>query len=792
MKKIYLLIFIAILSKSNFAQNLQLQANMSYGPIVLANIGGYVDSLNNEYALVGTSEGLDIVDVTDPSNPVIRFSVPGPQSNWREVKTYRKFAYVTTEGGGGLVIVDMSQLPDTVFYKSYIGDGNIVGQLSEIHALHCDTAKGFLYLYGTQLSGGSTLFIDLSDPWNPTYAGNYVFPTGGQDEYVHDGYVLNDTMYESHIYSGFFTIVDVTNKANPVLLATQTTPTAFTHNTWLSDDRKTLFTTDENSGSYLGAYDISDPGNIQELSRFQTATGSNAVIHNTHILNDYAIVSWYREGVVIVDVDRPANPIEVAHYDTYAGSGDGMDGCWGVYPFLPSGTIVASDMTNGLFVLTPTYIRGCYLEGIVSDSISSALLNGALVEILTTTLSKNTNASGEYKTGTVTSGTYNIRISKPGYNSKTITGVQLANGVLTQLDVLLSPLQTYAFSGTVTDSLSGQPLSGVQVLMEGEGLTYTALSGVGGTFTFPGIPLGNFTMHTGKWGYQSKCTDYILSQGMSLSEVLSEGYYDDFTLNFGWTVSGTSPNSWERGDPIGTFNNSNVEINPEDDVTSDCGSYCFVTDNGGEPYNNNDVDNGNTILSSPIFDATIYVDPYINYYHRFLDIDGFGQPNDLMDITLSNGLTSVLIESIDATDPSNGTWVSSAIQISNLIAPTANMQLSIEVSDLMPGNIVEGAIDQFEITGVLWTKIDKTDESIISFSAFPNPFSNEITINYDLKLYSASSVIIVKDILGRELIRQKISDVHGKLQLGKNLSAGIYIVILENGNTSIAKKIVKE
>ena len=92
---------------------------MSYGSIVLANIGGYVDSLNNEYALVGTSEGLDIVDVTDPSNPVIRFSVPGPQSNWREVKTYRKFAYVTTEGGGGLVIVDMSQLPDTVFYKSY-------------------------------------------------------------------------------------------------------------------------------------------------------------------------------------------------------------------------------------------------------------------------------------------------------------------------------------------------------------------------------------------------------------------------------------------------------------------------------------------------------------------------------------------------------------------------------------------------------------------------------------------------------------------------------------------------
>ena len=72
----------------------------------------------------------------------------------------------------------------------------------------------------------------------------------------------SDVYKRQHIYPGFFAVVDVTNKANPLLLATQTTPTAFTHNTWLSDDHKTLFTTDENNYSFLGAFDISDLSNI--------------------------------------------------------------------------------------------------------------------------------------------------------------------------------------------------------------------------------------------------------------------------------------------------------------------------------------------------------------------------------------------------------------------------------------------------------------------------------------------------------------------------------------------------
>ena len=45
---------------------------------------------------------------------------------------------------------------------------------------------------------------------------------------------------------------------------------------------------------------------------------------------------------------------EIGSFDTYlspSANTAGTDGAWGVYPFLPSGTILVSDIENGLFLL---------------------------------------------------------------------------------------------------------------------------------------------------------------------------------------------------------------------------------------------------------------------------------------------------------------------------------------------------------------------------------------------------------------------------------------------------------
>ncbi|MFM7766260.1 MAG: choice-of-anchor B family protein, partial [Bacteroidota bacterium] len=428
MKKFLLLALVILSAQLSSAQNynLTLRSTLSYG-VSLSNIGGYVDGQGNEYALVGYYDGLSIVNVTDPDNPFIAFTVNGAPSDWREVKTWSTYAYVTTEGGNsGLQIVDLSNLPNSINSKYWKGSGAINNQLETIHALHIDEAH--VYLFGSNLFSGEAIIADLADPWNPVYVGRTPFP----DEYIHDGYVRNDTLWAGHIYGGYFAVYDVTNKANPVKLAQQTTPNNFTHNTWLNDAGTVLFTTDETADSYLASYDITDLGNIRELDRFQLTPGSQSIVHNTHILNDFAVTSWYKDGVSIADVSRPDNIIPVGRYDTYAqGSGNGFNGCWGVYPFLPSGTIVASDIDNGLYVLTPNYVRGCYLEGLVVDSITGTPLNNATVQVLTTTMNEVTGLDGVFKTGTVTPGTVTVQVSRGGYITKTIPNVQLVNGQLT-------------------------------------------------------------------------------------------------------------------------------------------------------------------------------------------------------------------------------------------------------------------------------------------------------------------------------------------------------------------------
>ncbi|MCC6281718.1 MAG: choice-of-anchor B family protein, partial [Saprospiraceae bacterium] len=482
MKKLLFCAFLPVLLLSAsqiLAQNynLQLRSTLDFPGQTLANVCGYAQD-GREYALVGASQGLAIVEITNPSLPVLLIQIPGPNNLWKEIKTYSHYAYITSEGGQGLQIVDLSALPDTTLDSHfYTGDGLIEGQLDKIHALHIDTTKGFLYAYGGDLFGGGAKVFDLNtDPYNPTFAGKF-----DQLNYVHDGFVDNDTLYACHINDGILSIVDMQDKSNPELLGTVETPARFTHNSWLLSDRKHILTTDEKFPSFVTAYDISDPTDIQETDRIATTVdGNSAIGHNTHILNDWAITSYYVDGVTIVDAHRPSNLIQVGRYDTYLGEGQ-FDGCWGVYPYFPSGAVIASNIPNivdnptgKLFVLTPTYVRACYLEGSVKSSCTDQALIGVTVTInsddpLAFTETKN---DGSFKTGQPTPGNFTVTISKDGFIPQTIA-VELAPGAVTDLQVILDPVTAYSIVGTVLDAQTGAVIPNVPVSIASVLETYT-------------------------------------------------------------------------------------------------------------------------------------------------------------------------------------------------------------------------------------------------------------------------------------------------------------------------------
>lgn len=764
--------------------NVSFRSNLPYG-VALANIGGYVDSLGNEYALVGYENGLSIVDITDPSTPVIAFDVPGTTSDWREVKTWQNYAYVTTEGCcNGLQIINLGYLPDSVQVKTWTGSGAIANQLTTIHAL--EVTNGYAYLFGSNLFSGAAIIADLADPWNPVYVGK----TSGT--YIHDGYVRNDTLWAGHIYDGYFSVFDVTNKANPIFLASQTTPGLFTHNTWLNDQGNVLFTTDEINNSYLTSYDVSDLNNIQELGRIQLTPGTGSIVHNTHTLNDFEIVSWYKDGIGIIDVSRPDNMIVTGFYDTFTqGTGGGFDGCWGVYPFLPSGNIVASDMSNGLYVLTPTYVRGCYLEGLITDSVTGSPINGATAKILNQNISKQSAITGIYKTGLATAGTYDIEFSKAGYITKTITGVVLQNGVLTPLDVQLTSYPTVVVSGQVTVTSNGSPISNAVVLISNSQFNNQVTTDVAGNFSIPGFYAGTYDIRVGKWGFVTSClSSQNITGGSPVNITLAEGYYDDFSLDFGWGITGTSPNAWERGIPVGTFNQS-TPANPSADVTGDCGGEAYVTDNGGGSASDHDIDNGNCILTSPVFDATTYTNPYVSYYRWFFNGATFsGQPDDTMKVILSNGITTAVVEAVNPSSPNNHTWVQHSLRIADYLTPTANMQLVVEIGDPGPVfNLLEGGFDLFTVTNV--TGVEALSVNELKLAAHPNPFNNSVQLTWIAKTEKVH--IEVLDITGRIVYSLDPITAQGTLEIGTEWPAGSYIARIVDSNSAITYlKIVKQ
>jgi choice-of-anchor B domain-containing protein len=425
------LAFIQLVFTCPAQNNIRFRSNVQY-PHILSNLWGYADSSGREYALVGEETGLAIVDITDPDHPNSLFFVPNDTSRWQEPKVWSHYAYVTNEHDHGLLIVDLADLPYNVTYKHWDSVPN--ENFKTAHSCFIDE-NGIIYLTGTNIYN-HMLMCDLKpDPMNPTYLGFY------NERYVHDCFARNDTLFASEIQAGQFSVIDVHNKTHPSSFVSQSTPFRFSHNIWLSDDSRYLFNTDEKKFAPVTSYDISDFSNITELDQYRHSDSDSSVVHNTYYRNGYLYTSYYRDGVTIVDAHKPDNLVEVGYFDTSPyPAGAGFEGCWGVYCFLPSGNIICSDRQEGLFVLSPTLQRACYLEGQVTDATTNQPLPNIQVDIIGQPRSKITNFSGDYKTGVADSGLYDVRFTDFNTHCQTLIvgGVMLQAGQVTTLNTRLS------------------------------------------------------------------------------------------------------------------------------------------------------------------------------------------------------------------------------------------------------------------------------------------------------------------------------------------------------------------
>jgi choice-of-anchor B domain-containing protein len=787
LKKILLIsVIISQVTAANAQLNINLISNYTFPGARgdLSDIWGYVDGTGKEYALVGLEAGTSIMDISTPASPVEVFWSPGANTIWRDLKVWNNHVYITNEGNNGLKIIDMSSLPGAITAGDVYQYTGSTYPFNTAHNLYIDE-NGYAYIMGADNGVGGAIILDLNiDPKNPVEVGRY------NDYYLHDGMVRGDTLWGGAINDGFFTVVDVSTKSSPVTMATQATPTFFTHNCWISDDGQTLYTTDEVSNAFIGSYDVSNLSNISELDRIQSSPGQNVIPHNVHFMNDYVITSYYRDGVTIHDVSNPNNMVEVGNYDTSPTfSGDGFNGCWGVYPWLPSGLIIASDIENGLFVLGPNYTQAAYLEGNVTDSVTTGMLDGVQVDIVSTSTSTNTNILGDYQTGLAIAGTYNVTFSKFGYVTKTINGVVLTSGNTTTLNVELMPLVSFTLQGQVIEATTSNPIANANVLISSPLFSTTVQTNAGGNFTVPNFIEGLYDIYIAKWGYNQLC---LSSQ--SLSQItnphiyqLVDGYYDDFTFDLGWTVTGNpSSGDWVIGVPVGTSSGGNP-ANPGADSQTDCMDKAYVTGNGGGGAGTDDIDDGQTTLTSPVFDLSAYTDPIIKFDRWFYNGGGFGSPNDSLVVELTNGSITVRIDFATVNDPDLSTWASKSLVISSLISPTSSMQLIVRGMDQNPGHVSEGGFDKFYIEDVV--SVDDNSNKPKELTIYPSPFNNKLTINLNATYKNVS--IKVYEITGK-MIDEKAFPNTSKASYKNNYKRGIYFIkVYGEGELIKTQKVIK-
>ena len=214
---------------------------------------GWRDAASDRlFALMGRSDGVTFVEMTDPVNPVLIGHLPRPEgvdnSVWTDFKTYRDHLFVVADAvsGHGLQVFDLRRLLDQrqpgLEPVSFTADAHYT-DFHEAHNLAINEQTGFAYAVGGDACSGGLNMIDINDPLEPTFAGCFA-----DDGYTHDvqcviyrgpdeRYHGQEICFASNEDS--LTLVDVTDKTNPVMIKRHVYPrSSYTHQGWLTGDQR--------------------------------------------------------------------------------------------------------------------------------------------------------------------------------------------------------------------------------------------------------------------------------------------------------------------------------------------------------------------------------------------------------------------------------------------------------------------------------------------------------------------------------------------------------------------------
>ncbi len=328
-----------------------------------------------------------IYDLSDRNRPELLATIPIGTPAW-DVQVHGRYLFVALSGAMAWYdIIDPRQ-------------PRLVNRYSPNPPINPHTffvAGNTLYV-ADLVSNGIRLF-DITDKKNPKPLADIIDRSWS----IHDMTAIRGRLYGAWIsgQAGLL-VADISNPAAPRELTRVRYPQAGTHHAWPTEDEQFILTTDEvgSTRHNLKIWDARAPGQLTQVAEF-TAPGVvdpttyQSVIHNVYVRGRYAYMSYYCEGVRIVDVADPTKPQQAAFYDLNGNSAcSDFNSNWGMHPF--SKLIYASDMQEGLYVLEFTDHPAANFTGQVVNAATGAIVPGAMVYFRDEYPSTRTNPDGEF------------------------------------------------------------------------------------------------------------------------------------------------------------------------------------------------------------------------------------------------------------------------------------------------------------------------------------------------------------------------------------------------------------
>lgn len=777
------------------SRNMTLESHLNEYPVPPPGIPysysacwSYLHGDGREYAVLGVASGCAIYNVTNPALAYRVGFIPGPSSIWREMKSYRNWIYVVTEGlgsGQGLQIIRMTNPESPVLAATYTA--NFVRS----HTVAVDTARALLICNGTRNASGYAAglrVLSLANPESPVELARW--PAGAgivpDSQYVHDCVPVGNRLYAAAVYIGTERVLDFTDPAAPAQIAQWSYPGAFyTHNSWPDASGRWLYVTDEQNGQTLRVFDLASlaaPVLVNGVT-----SNPQAIVHNAHVKGNELYLSNYTEGVRVLDLSDPAHPAEFAWADSYPGASGGYGGVWEVCPYFPSGTVIASDMETGLYVYRTHADYGLLRVNVV-DALAQPFADQR-VTLVTQGDSLRTPADGivQFAPGP---GVHTVRASRFGYYDAEATRA-VNVGSRDTVTLVMTERPTGGISGTVRDAVSQAPLQDAEVTF-----AYTPLhehTDVLGHFGLGAVPADVYRVEARRAGYVGSVGTYVFGTGSIVHDFALEPAHswNDLESAAGWTVGAPGDNApsglWTCVSPLGTgpppspgaaraasavalwrptrpalplheepASTTWGNAQPYADHSPGAGTKCFVTGQGttsadpGEA----DVDGGVTSLTSPPLDLTGMARPTIGYWRWFYSwFQGTGQPeaDDWLAVLISNdnGVTWV---PVDTTRGTENHWEERTITVADHVTPTAQMRLRFVAADLGYPSIVEAAVDDITTyDDAALVGVPPAAPRALRFRApWPNPATGAVTLVLDVPA-AASAEVEVLDPAGRRV-----------------------------------------